>query len=206
MKFAISYRVIKLALAVQAKKLAVALGNFIKAKFIADTVGVEDEFRVTRLKFFTDLVGATDDPIIVPNKGINNTVTFQDDSRYFAEDYISEDYVLQTGIEVNFGKALAESVGVQSSTLIETTYLRSFSDGFTATDDIDGVVTPEDDQKVQFFKNTTNTVGITDAAALQLGISLSEAPAATDSGLIVSQGYCDITYFAEDYVGESRTF
>jgi hypothetical protein len=206
LKFAISYRVIKLALAVQAKKLAVALGNFIKAKFIADTVGVEDEFRVTRLKFFTDLVGATDDPIIVPNKGINNTVTFQDDSRYFAEDYISEDYVLQTGIEVNFGKALAESVGVQSSTLIETTYLRSFSDGFTATDDIDGVVTPEDDQKVQFFKNTTNTVGITDAAALQLSISLSEAPAATDSGLIVSQGYCDITYFAEDYVGESRTF
>jgi hypothetical protein len=84
--------------------------------------------------------------------------------------------------------------------------LRSFSDGFTATDDIDGVVTPEDDQKVQFFKNTTNTVGITDAAALQLSISLSEAPAATDSGLIVSQGYCDITYFAEDYVGESRTF
>jgi hypothetical protein len=206
LKFAISYRVIKLALAVQAKKLAVALGNFIKAKFITDTVGVEDEFRVTRLKFFTDLVGATDDPIIVPNKGINNTVTFQDDSRYFAEDYISEDYVLQTGIEVNFGKALAESVGVQSSTLIETTYLRSFSDGFTATDDIDGVVTPEDDQKVQFFKNTTNTVGITDAAALQLSISLSEAPAATDSGLIVSQGYCDITYFAEDYVGESRTF
>lgn len=206
MKFAISYRVIKLALAVQAKKLAVALGNFIKAKFITDTVSVEDEFLVTRLKFFTDLVGATDDPIIVPNKGINNTVTFQDDSRYFAEDYISEDYVLQTGIEVNFGKALAESVGVQSSTLIETTYLRSFSDGFTATDDIDGVVTPEDDQKVQFFKNTTDTVGITDAAALQLGISLSEAPAATDSGLIVSQGYCDITYFAEDYVGESRTF
>ena len=206
MKFAISYRVIKLALAVQAKKLAVAVGNFIKAKFITDEVSVEDELRITRLKFFTDLVGATDDPIIVPNKGINNTVTFQDDSRYFAEDYISEDYVLQTGIEVNFGKALAESVGVQSSTLIETTYLRSFSDGFTATDDIDGVVTPEDDQKIQFFKNTTNTVGITDAAALQLGISLSEAPAATDSGLIVSQGYCDITYFAEDYVGESRTF
>jgi hypothetical protein len=206
LKFAISYRVIKLALAVQAKKLAVALGNFIKAKFITDTVSVEDTAVITRLKFFTDLVGATDDPIIVPNKGINNTVTFQDDSRYFAEDYISEDYVLQTGIEVNFGKALAESVGVQSSTLIETTYLRSFSDGFTATDDIDGVVTPEDDQKVQFFKNTTNTVGITDAAALQLGISLSEAPAATDSGLIVSQGYCDITYFAEDYVGESRTF
>jgi hypothetical protein len=46
LKFAISYRVIKLALAVQAKKLAVALGNFIKAKFITDTVSVEDEFLV----------------------------------------------------------------------------------------------------------------------------------------------------------------
>jgi hypothetical protein len=206
LKFVVSYSAIKLALAVQAKKLAVAVGNFIKAKFITDEVSVEDELRITRLKFFDNLVGATDDPIIVPNKGINNTVTFQDDSKYFAEDYISEDYVLQTGLEINFGKILTESVGVQSSALIETTYLRSFSDGFTATDDIDGAVTSEDDQEVQFFKNTTNTVGITDAAALQLGISLSEAPAATDSGLIVSQGYCDITYFAEDYVGESRTF
>ena len=206
MKFTISYSVIKLALAVQAKKLAVAVGNFIKSKFITDTVTVQDELLITRLKFFDELLSASDDPIVVPNKRVNNTVTFQDDSQYFAEDYVSEDYVLKSGIVVDFSKVLADSVGVQSDPLIEVTYNRAFSDDINATDDIDGAVTPEDDQEIQFFKNTTNTVGITDSTALQLGIGLSEAPAATDSGLIVSQGYCDITYFAEDYVGESRTF
>lgn len=206
MKFTISYSVIKLALAVQAKKLAVAVGNFIKSKFITDTVTVEDELLIIRKKFFTDLLAASDDAIVVPNKRINNTVGIQDTETYFAQDYVSEDYVISGGFVVDFSKVLADSVGVQSSPLIETTYRRSFSDGVNATDDIDGAVTPEDDQEISFFKNTTNTVGITDSTALQLGIGLSEAPAATDSGLIVSQGYCDITYFAEDYVGESRTF
>lgn len=205
MKLTLSYRVIKLALAVRAKKLAVAIGNFFLSKTNDDTVAVQDDILLTRKKFFADLARVSEDAIIVPNKRINNGVIFQDDSKYFAEDYTLEDYALQTGLVVEFGKVLTESVGVQSSPLIETTYRRSFTDNFTVTDDIDGAVTPEDDQEIQFFKNTTNTVGITDTTALQLGIGLSEAPAATDSGLIISQGYCDITYFAEDYVGESRT-
>lgn len=205
MKLTLSYRVIKLALAVRAKKLAVAIGNFFLSKTNDDTVTVQDDILLTRKKFFADLARVSEDAIIVPNKRINNGVIFQDDSKYFAEDYTLEDYALQTGLVVEFGKVLAESVGVQSSPLIETTYRRSFTDNFTVTDDIDGAVTPEDDQEIQFFKNTTNTVGITDTTALQLGIGLSEAPAATDSGSIISQGYCDITYFAEDYVGESRT-
>lgn len=205
MKLTLSYRVIKLALAVRAKKLAVAIGNFFLSKTNDDTVTVQDDILLTRKKFFADLARVSEDAIIVPNKRINNGVIFQDDSKYFAEDYTLEDYALQTGLVVEFGKVLTESVGVQSSPLIETTYRRSFTDNFTVTDDIDGAVTPEDDQEIQFFKNTTNTVGITDTTALQLGIGLSEAPAATDSGLIISQGYCDITYFAEDYVGESRT-
>lgn len=205
MKLTLSYRVIKLALAVRAKKLAVAIGNFFLSKTNDDTVTVQDDILLTRKKFFTDLARVSEDAIIVPNKRINNGVIFQDDSKYFAEDYTLEDYALQTGLVVEFGKVLTESVGVQSSPLIETTYRRSFTDNFTVTDDIDGAVTPEDDQEIQFFKNTTNTVGITDTTALQLGIGLSEAPAATDSGSIISQGYCDITYFAEDYVGESRT-
>jgi hypothetical protein len=35
---------------------------------------------------------------------------------------------------------------------------------------------------------------------------LTETLFTSDSGVLTIQGYCDITYFATDYVGESRTF
>jgi len=45
-----------------------------------------------------------------------------------------------------------------------------------------------------------------DAKALTVGKSLSDTTTSSDSGTVLSQGYCDITYFLEDYVGYSTTF
>ena len=38
------------------------------------------------------------------------------------------------------------------------------------------------------------------------GLGKSESTLFSDTGSLRSQGYCDFTYFAEDYVGASRTF
>ena len=86
MKFAISYRVIKIALAVQAKKLAVALGNFILARSNADSFFVSDLFGKQPRKNFSNPVGIQDVSSIIPNKGIFNNVGFSDGEKYFAED------------------------------------------------------------------------------------------------------------------------
>lgn len=40
----------------------------------------------------------------------------------------------------------------------------------------------------------------------QFNRSLNELTLTSDTGSLRSQGYCDFTYFAEDYVGASRTF
>lgn len=49
-------------------------------------------------------------------------------------------------------------------------------------------------------------LGMDDDPEWNLGKNLSDTASTTDAGLLIMQNYCDITYFLEDYVGESRTF
>ena len=47
---------------------------------------------------------------------------------------------------------------------------------------------------------------VTDYPSLGAGLVKAETTQVSDAGSLRSQGYCDFTYFAEDYVGASRTF
>jgi len=47
---------------------------------------------------------------------------------------------------------------------------------------------------------------IADSSFNTPGLSKSDSALFSDTGSLRSQGYCDFTYFAEDYVGASRTF
>lgn len=57
-----------------------------------------------------------------------------------------------------------------------------------------------------FSDYTNNTVSTSDSATVANTKGLSDSLSSSDSGTLISQGYCDITYFAEDYVGDYRTF
>jgi hypothetical protein len=57
-----------------------------------------------------------------------------------------------------------------------------------------------------FSKAASDTASLTDAVALVSRLGIIDQPTASDSGSLRMQDYCDFTYFAEDYVGESRVF
>jgi len=57
-----------------------------------------------------------------------------------------------------------------------------------------------------FTKSVTNIVSVQDSKILALSKGVSDMIEASDAGSLVSQNYCEFNYFAEDYVGESRTF
>jgi hypothetical protein len=81
-------------------------------------------------------------------------------------------------------------------------------DTATATDDLDGAASAEDDQEMQFTKTRTDAASVTDVLVRLLTIvrALSDTASITDTGLLRSQGYTtDFSYFLEDYVGVSRT-
>ena len=77
----------------------------------------------------------------------------------------------------NFGKLLGETPGISEVFSLQVT-LSPFSD----------------------------TPGITDSADIVPNKVFLEAPSFTDAGSLRSQGYCDFTFFAEDFVGASRNF
>lgn len=140
---------------------------------------------------------------------------------------------------------------------------KPLQDSVSATDDLDGAATIEDDQEMIYFKTNSEMAGVSDVFYRQVNYvrhfnedgsladvqvravekpfteSLQVADSATkssekilsddafaaselivksaglvkanlasvaSSGTLRSQGYCEFSYFAEDYVGDSRSF
>ena len=93
---------------------------------------------------------------------------------------------------------------------------RPASDGGTASDSFS--------RTVVYLRDFTDSAGMIDSDTIDFGSVksddgvfadsevksggkfITESPSAVSSGTLRSQGYCDFTYFAEDYVGASRTF
>lgn len=55
-------------------------------------------------------------------------------------------------------------------------------------------------------KELANTSAVSESKAISAVKPSQDSFSLTDSGSLRSQGYCDFTYIAEDYVGASRTF
>ena len=102
--------------------------------------------------------------------------------------------------------ALADTVAASEQLVMSFSNVRIFVEAVSATDDLDGAATAEDDQEMQFTKTRSDTATALDAIVRTLAQSLADTASITDTGLLRSQGYTpDFTYFLEDYVGVSRT-
>jgi hypothetical protein len=224
LKFNVSYRVIKLGLAVRAKKLVVALGNFILAKFNFEIISVFDLPEKQVNKDFLDSADAQDVAAIVPNKGIFNNVGLSDGEKYFAEDYVSGDYTADTQITWVLYKNPLEILVTQDQVTFQHT--KFLTENVKATDFLGGEVDKTDktidyfdvigntsliadqfERQVNYVRSFSELTSIVESAAISLSRGVTDSSSASDSGSLRSQGYTeDMTYFAEDYVGESRTF
>ena len=123
------------------------------------------------------------------------------------------------------GKGLSETPALTDA-ITARALTKALANSVDATDDVDGEASILDDQEMQFVKITTNVAtvseviaiattfnrafgdsfGVTDGDVLDFGKRPSNTASMTDAGSLRSQGYCDFTYFQEDYVGASRTF
>ena len=78
-------------------------------------------------------------------------------------------------------------------------YVRSFSE-------LTSIV---DSAAISLSREVSDSASVSDNLVYDifLGVTLADGSSAVDSGSLLAQGYTeDMTYFAEDYVGESRTF
>ena len=59
---------------------------------------------------------------------------------------------------------------------------------------------------ISLNRSFSDTVTISDVFESGQNPAEGDDASISDSGSLHSQGYCDVTYFLEDYVGISRTF
>ena len=89
------------------------------------------------------------------------------------------------------------------ATAIDQKYLatsKRFNDTVGMIDNMDT------DIQYLLIKTMSELVSISDASIISFSSTKSDSVTANSAGLLVSQNYCDITYFLENYVGTSRTF
>jgi hypothetical protein len=159
----------------------------------------------------------------------SDSVSISDGQNYFAEDYVEPGYVA-IPFYIRFTKVLSDT-----ATVVEAFALR-WSRGFTesvtmadtstvtlgkapseilvlsdtATRDYTKTVSElailADNAAKSFTKGLSEAPSLTDVVALSASLAIIEQPVASDSGSLRMQDYCAFDYFAEDYVGASRTF
>lgn len=185
----------------------------------ADTADVSDSHVIATIKSFGDSTSTEDDYVLSLNKLIRDGVAMNDsfdatDGSQFAFTksimnmaFIAEELVktlerpLDDSVEptealtYTLGKILAHSVSTQESL--------AFTVDLAKADTADVADVPFK----SFTKSPFSDSAVSDDTfSLQPGKHLTDNLDTGDTGSLRSQGYADFSYFAEDYVGDSRTF
>lgn len=157
---------------------------FTLGKPALDTVGASSAAAYDLSKLFGDSVGTTDsvEVVIVLIRDFLDSFGVTD-SRSFAFTKATQDGVVATeALSRDITKALADGVGMSD--------FAGVGDGIAFV----------------LVRTVANVAFIADNSARESLLAKSELTNVTDSGSIVNQDYCDLTYFAEDYVGVARSF
>lgn len=120
-----------------------------------------------------------------------------EDSFAFAMSYsraYADLYGAQEKIVVGFGKSLNEYGSFFDSKNFAVS--KVIADSFGSTDLLAKILS----------RSVSDNAQIADSRSIGFGSARTDSASFTDSGSVRSQGYCDFTYFAEDFVGASRTF
>lgn len=173
--------------------------NVVKA--LADSATMADTrvFNITKLirdgVAMNDAFDATDGSQWSFTKGVSNVVFVAEALVKTLTRPLADSFSLADARTVSFSKSLSDSFALVSATSISMALPKA--DAISVTD------TPAKSITKAPFADTTSLLS---AISLQPNKHLADNLGAGDSGSLRSQGYADFSYFAEDYVGDSRTF
>jgi hypothetical protein len=170
-------------------------------------------------KFVTDSAVVSDGNSYSFAKSPADTISFSDfqfrDTSLGKSESVSLSDILSTLLvfirlfeeTISLSDAAAKSINKVSSDSLAAgdslafTFTKSLSDSFALNDlsDVNGTT-------ISFSDFTNNVVSSSDLLLFLNSKVIQDTLSPSDSGYLFSQGYCDLTYFAEDYVGDYRTF
>ena len=202
------------------------LSVLLLTKPFADSFGVTDSDTLSFAK------GVTETPALIDTRTFDFTKVISE--QLFSTDDLDGEASAEDDQEIQFVKTRSDSSALTDNFSKTVTFSRTFTEAPaaneehsfdvtkplteapTASDSFGKVVafsrsfteagSASDSDTLNTGKNLSDNGGIIDAQVVQFTKASSDSSVAADSGSLRSQGYCDFTYFAEDYVGASRTF
>lgn len=171
-------------------------------KFVMDVYSVDDSATLDVTKNLTDSFGLGDDAVLGVAKDLSDSIGLTETfvrTLVFIRDF-DDSVAMSDDSTFEVEKALQDGFAFTEHTAFEVAKL--LTDGVAMSDTSSAV----DGSQYSFSKYITNIAFASDTITVQAQKGLSETVSGVDSGYLRGQGYCDFTYFAEDYVGYSRTF
>lgn len=183
-----------------------AVGVFVDTngfyKLLAETFLVTDTAVVRSTKPFTDSVTTAEDSVYALTKPQVDNLNLADVfsrvvgfNREFVETVTEAD-----DQSFSVAKALAETFTTPHTEVFD--HQKLLADGVAMNDGMEA----EDGFGIALTRGISNVTMVSDNRTLSFTGSRVESVAVQDSGSLRSQGYCDFSYFAEDYVGVALTF
>lgn len=176
------------------------------SRLVGDSSTAVDALARTAGKQITDTAAAQENAVRTVGKstadGVGTTETLL---RQFGATQADTGLVTDAHTR-SYSKVLADSLIFSDTLAPSIQFQRAFQDASNATDDVDGLASILDDQEISFVKTNNNTLFVAETDVLEMGKVFEETASFADAGSLTSQGYCDLSYFASDYVGAVRTF
>jgi len=179
---------------------------------VADAVSVRPEL------FRSESVGVTDTDTYSMAKVLRETPVVTETLYFSMSKLRSDSWTVTDAKALQLGLTRFESVGtsdtdtyslakvlLETPVVTETLYFsvaKLLADSVGMSDSFD----LNDGSTYTFTKDINDVSFVNDAMAKNLQPRVLETVSVDSSGSLRNQGYCDFTYFAEDYVGDSRTF
>lgn len=173
----------------------------ITGKPLVETITPADLVALDSTKSLADLVGAPTDAVAnVIYKSLADSISFTDAAQAFKL-YIrsfSESLTTPDDDVIEAQQPKTEVATASDTSLLGVS--KGLSEGLNLIDNMDG------DIEYAFIKVIGELLVSSDTQVIDLSTLKSDNILTSSEGVLVQQDYCDITYFATDYVGTSRTF
>ena len=181
----------------------------IQASFVrlfSESSAVSEAFFQNVGKQFSEATALQDDIIRDASKNTSEIIGVGETYSGHFETTRADTGLVADALVNSFSKTFADSIVLNDDLGASIVYERDFYNTANVTDDVDGLASILDDQEISFVKTNNNTLFVAETDVLGVGKVLEETTSFADAGSLVSQGYCDLSYFDSDYVGAIRTF
>lgn len=180
-----------------------ATGFFVKAVAFLNRVGVSDRIKKMSKNKLRSVAFVSDSISAFFGRQLRNVALVSDRQYLDAEKLERSDAVITDSHSIGQEATKGDSASAADAHVYA--FSKFLYDNIIATEDVDGSIVG-DDNEIIINKGLQSLALISDVHEMLSSKRFSDSASALDSGRVLGQNYCHISYFDDDYIGFKINF